>query len=426
MRQTRYEPTLLEASAAEGCRALRQWNILRDVELTGRIDLERLRDALAGAAQLHPLSRARRVVNASGMWTWQVEPDIASMALQTADTTSSDMNPLFQELRAERLLATEPLAFKCIAVRGRSSDRLLFNFCHERTDGIGAMAFLESVRAIYAGEQSQAGSADWMEHRRSLQGPPLSGFTVPGLFQPDPIEHLVGDSGDASDEASHIVNIVLSAADARALVRAGLPGATVTHHLVAAMAIACARWNTCRGSGTGRICIGVPVNARAASFARQGFFNAYGTMCINTEAGERLTLEQATRSVTTQVRHLRPLVQMAGARWAFSTAPAIAPSGPPRAISVLPTATISGLGIWNFGEFGNAGHVTSVWAPPLPVEPMGVSLGVVGLHDKVCLSFRFPRSMVSRRASYEFAHLMLSLLIQQSTAPISRATEARA
>lgn len=412
MNQTRYEPTLLEAAAAVGCRSVRQWNILRDVELTGRVDVGRLRAALAAAAQLHPLSRARRVVNCSNGWTWQIERDTAGVAVQTADTAAGDLSPLLRELRAERLSPAEPLAFKCIAVRGPSSDHLLFNFCHERTDGIGAMAFLSSLRAAYAGEVDRAGNTHWIEQRRSLLTTPLRGFEVPGLLESEPIEHLVGDSGDSFDDTTHVVNIALSAADSRALTRAGGNGVTVTHQVVAALAIACGRWNSARGFGTGRMCIGVPVNARLTEFARQGFFNAYGTMCINTRPSERLTLEQASRSVATQAHHLKPIAMETGARWAFSTAPAMVPTGPAPTISagVIPTAVVSNLGVWNLGQFGNAGHVLNVWAPPLPMEPMAVALGMLGVRGGVCLSFRFAASMIGREGGYYFAQTVRELL----------------
>lgn len=407
-----YEPTILEATAAVGCRSVRQWNILRDVELAGHVDIGRLRDALAEAAQRHPLSRAKRVVKGDGTWAWQVESGIASGALQVADTAAGDLNPLLRELRAERLSAAQAPALRCIAVRGPASDRLLFNFCHERTDGIGAMAFLATLQAAYAGELHRLGAADSMVLRHGGGAAASRGFETPGLVQPNPIEHLVGDSGEAFDDTSHVVNFELPVTQLRSLKNGAAGGVTVTHHVVAAMLMACARWNGARGRGLGRMCIGIPVNARPGASSRTGFFNAYGTMCINAQADEVLTLAQAARSVAAQSDYLKPIAMENGAAWGFSTATATAPTGPALTLPdhLIPTATVSSLGAWNLGQFGKAGQIMNVWAPPLPMNPMAVALGVVGLGGKVCLSFRFAASMIGRNAGRDFAAMVLGVL----------------
>jgi len=284
------------------------------------------------------------------------------------------------------------------------------------------MAFLSSLRAAYAGELGRAGITDWMGERRTLQAAPSRGLEPLGLLQPQPIEHLVGDSGDAFDDSTHVVNVALPATVALTLMKAGGHGVTVTHQIVAALATVCGQWNTARGRGTGRICIGVPVNARPPEFSRQGFFNAYGTMCINTGPGERMTLAQASGSVAAQAQHLKSFAIEAGARLAFSTAPAVAPTGPATAIpeSSIPTAVVSSLGVCNLGQFGDAGHVLNVWAPPLPMAPMAVALGVLGTRGRICLSFRFARSMLGRAAGQEFAGQVVGVLTQQAT--LRRAT----
>ncbi|MDE2367539.1 MAG: hypothetical protein KGN16_01095 [Burkholderiales bacterium] len=406
-------PTLLEASLAADCRPLRQWNILREVALSGRVDVGRLRSALHQAACIHPLSRARRLADRAGGWVWGIADDVPGELLRVVDTATLGTDAVLRELQSERLYPVASPAFRCIVVRGPTADRMLFNFCHERTDGIGAMAFLASVQRSYSGEADPARGVDWID-RRYVGGAILHTRAAwPGLIQHEPIDHLAPEVDRAlSSHDTHIVNTTVSDVEALALRRAA-QGVTITHQVVAAMSIACDQWNSARGRSPGRICIAVPVNARPDAWAMQGFMGRFGTLFVNTAPGERTDINTASRSVAEQVRHMIPIAKDAADSLARPAPLAIVPTEPAAPIpeSFIPTAAVSSLGAWRLPAFGRAGQVLDVWAPPLAQEPMAVALGVLGMRGGVRLSFRFAASMIGGDGGLQFAQMVRELLL---------------
>lgn len=388
-------PTLMEAVTAAHTRSLKQWNILRELRLAGRVDVGRLAWAIEEASAVHPFARARRVFSDGGAWHWRLGAASDEETVRLIHTGFPDTGAVLREVQAHRLSAMASAALRCIVVRSGGADRLLFNFCHERTDGIGAMAYLSSVQQAYAGELDSAREVDWIARRGSPGDPVHHPGAWPGLLQAEPIEHLECETGrQAASFDTHVIRTKIALSDLR---RAAVPvGVTITHRIVAALTMACERWNSQRGRLSRRICIAVPVNARPAAWARGGVFSRFGTMFLNTLPEERTSVEAAALSLASQARCMTPIAKAAATSLA-RPAPAMLIEGEqPHRIpdALVPTASVSSLGAWHLGAMGQAGAVLDLWAPPLAQEPMAVALGVLGLSDGVSLSFRFAASMI--------------------------------
>lgn len=401
-------PTLAEACAAVGTRSVKQWNILFELVFAGRLDEGRLRHALLIAAQVNPFSRARREVRPDGSWCWRLTPDLANDVLRALNTATAGSDAILRELQSERLAADTAPAFRCVLVRSPVSDRLIFNFCHERTDGIGAMAFLVSLQRAYVGQADSMRGDEWIAYRYSDRLDGQQNLTLPGMSQPEPIEHLVPEAGQARTHDTHIVRLALTPAELIKLRQSTAQGATITHRIVAAASIAADIWNGERGKASDRICVAVPVNARPKEWLKEGFFNRYGTMFINSSAGERACVDAAVRSVASQARLMIPMAKDLADGFARPAPAAVIPNYPPAPIPdmIVPTVAVSNLGAWELAPFGDAGPVLSVWATPPAQAPLGVALGVLGLSGQLLISFRFAEAMIGKDGAHRFVQLV--------------------
>jgi NRPS condensation-like uncharacterized protein len=78
------------------------------------------------------------------------------------------------------------------------------------------------------------------------------------------------------------------------------------------------------------------------------------------------------------------------------------------------TAALSNLGRLNdVPEFGaKAGSVTEFWFSPPCGMPMGLSVGVAGVHGRLHLAFRYRRALFDDGAARGFADLFLECLLR--------------
>ena len=405
----------MEAMAAIGTRAVRQWNILRELVFPGHLDEGRLRSALATAAAVNPFARARREITANGDWRWKIDAGLSVNALSVLDTATPGSDAILRELQAERLCADAGPAFRCFLVRSPNGDRLVFNFCHERTDGIGAMAFLVSLQRAYLGASEASCGDEWIARRYASELTATPNLAPPGLFQPESISHLAAEPTQAvRTDDTHVVRLFFTSSELLKM-RQPLSGQSVTvmHRVVAAASIAAAHWNRAHGEHADRICVSVPVNARPKEWVKEGFFGRFGTMFINSSPAERLTMESAVNSVTGQARLMIPLAKAMADGFARPAPAAVMPNSPATPIpnAIVPTVAVSSLGAWEIGAFGNAGPVLKVWAPPLAQPPMGVALGVLSLNGQLLVSLRFAEAMIGRPGALRFAESFRALCL---------------
>jgi NRPS condensation-like uncharacterized protein len=195
------------------------------------------------------------------------------------------------------------------------------------------------------------------------------------------------------------------------------PTATINDLLQAALHLAIAEWNARRQHPCDCIAVFMPANSRPAAWRDEFVINQTAGGKITSTSQDRKSVEALLATITKQTRWLK-LGQAAAAindlpAWFLNLIPLLLPIVS-RLLGdrVENTAVLSNLGrLDNLPDFGpEAGAAAERWFSPPCGMPMGLSLGVAGVHGGLRLAFRYRRALFDQCAAQRFADLFVECL----------------
>jgi NRPS condensation-like uncharacterized protein len=451
-------------------------NIHLEAWLTGHLDVERLRHAVAAVMAAQPLARARRVTG--GWWRtsyiWTVPPEADC---DPVSVTSWQAEPELDAARAG-FLTTAPLLdqsppFRLLLARGTGLDSLILNANHAAFDGRSCLALMRMIADAYGAAAYSAGAygaevysaaaysaaaysaaaysagaygADVYGAAANCVG--LDRGTGGSVAQPDPAparpaSPVTAPGMPSQDRTWRVARIAARPADRHApgygfrlLDWPGVPvplrreagqqsRATVNDLLVAALIETIARWNAALRRPPRPIRITIPVDVRPSG--RDDELGNKSALCTVTMRPNDADADRVTVvSAQTQQAKQRPGRMVGGAQSVLAKTPLPTPvkrrllRAGVRCLGSLTcdTSLLSNLG--NVTDPLRFGHLTAerIWFSTFAHMPRGLSLGAITVGGRLQLCFRYRLALLDDAAAAEFADIYTKALasLMDSTA----------
>jgi NRPS condensation-like uncharacterized protein len=411
-------------------RAEEPFSVHLEVQVEGRVDAERLRDAIAAAAKRHPIARARLrdAAPTDRRYHWEVRDELPEVPLEELDSGA--------ESERERLLsASVPLdeapPFQMSLVHDPDGDWVMLNLMHAAGDGMSAARLLGSILREYGGEDDPMPDVDPFEVRdiQSIVGAGSIGERLGRIRAL--VEHVarfttpptrIAPQGGDDDVPGYGFELQhFSAADSARVMELKRDGATANDVLLGALAVAIRRWNDERDARSGRIALMMPVNLRPKDwqFDVMGNYASYVTVHIPEDAQEDLgSAIAAAAESTTRIKE----DGIAGLIVDLLEFPTFLPTGVKQRLEqlipltgnmVVDTAVLSNLGkldaLPHLG--GEAGAVRAIWFSPPGRMPLGASFGAATMNDELFLTLRYRHALFDAAGAAEFAGLYRDILL---------------
>jgi NRPS condensation-like uncharacterized protein len=401
------------------------WNVHFEVRLTGRLDAERLADAIRAAALRHPIARARlgdwRYSDRS--YRWEIAPALVEAPLEIV--TCADEGAV-AAARAQLLSlspaldAAPPFAMLLAQEPGRAT--VVLNLHHAAGDGIGAARLMLSIVRAYAGAEDPTPPLDPVAVRdvHALAG---TASLADGVVRMRAlVQHAarqwaaptrVAAEGGRDQPGYGVELLALSREETASLRARRTDDTTVNDLLLAAVAVAVRRWNADRGRTALRVTMSMPVNLRPPEWRNEvvGNFASYVTVV----AGIADDVPGALEGVGRQTRAIKRdglgglvVDLLAGPSRLQIAAKRRLPDVIPLAGDVaVDTVTLSNLGL--LAPMGDA--VEAVWFSPPGRMPLGAALGVVTHGGRLQLALRYRHPQFDPPAARAFIQLYRDVLL---------------
>jgi len=395
-------------------------NVHVEVRAPGKLDAQRMREAVYKAMKDHPLARSRRAEHkpSDRNLQWEIRPEASFDPLLVVEAGT---DPVVAR-RREQLLNLQPSLddsppFYVWLVRRNRGDSLIFNFNHAATDGIGAQHFLRSVINHYAGCRDPR-SVDPLSVRKTpvttsvesakqkQQQKEQMDFLQRNLSKAAP----VAADGNSNRRGYGCIQLIMKAREFKTLNPKKFVDATIHDLLLAAMHKTIHLWNQGHGVDTGLIRVQTPVNLRPAPWTYEEIGNYIGTFPTNSLPGERASAAKIMAVVYEQTQSAKASnfgqimyesMQLQSKMPAFLKEKLM-----PVLLNSLSTtsACVSNLGrVPAKLEFGPEKAATEVWVSPPAAMPMGIGLGVVGYNGALFFTFRYANDLFDAKAAQQFA-----------------------
>src|SRR4051795_8733176 len=152
------------------------WSVHLEIQVEGRLDDETVREAVAQAADRHPIARAqmRSSRGTDVKYWWEIQDTLDPVPVDVVDTTTEDER---EAARREVLNQVPDLdtpgPFAVRLVHHPDGDSLILNVHHAAGDGLGALRLMGSIVRAYAGEDDPIPDVDPLAVRdiRDVVGP---------------------------------------------------------------------------------------------------------------------------------------------------------------------------------------------------------------------------------------------------------------
>jgi NRPS condensation-like uncharacterized protein len=401
------------------------WNVHFEARLSGRLEGDRLADAIRVAAQRHPLARARLApwhMN-DFAYRWEIDDALRSIPLEIAQVDA----PSQLAAARERLLSVSPRLdaappFAVLLAHGPGGDTLVLNLHHAAGDGLAAARLVRSILRAYRGEDDPVPPQDPLSVHdvRALAGAKSVSQTFDrsramarhSATQIGPPSRLATDGG--GDRAGYgVETLALSAADTADVMARRNNVWTVNDVLLAALAVACRRWNADHGRSAHRISLSMPVNLRPAEWRTEivGNFASYVTV----SDGLADDLPQALSVMGRQTRAIKR-DGLAGAIVDLLAGNSLLTIGVKRRLPdlipltgnrVVDTASLSNLGVLD--SFGDG--VEALWFSPPGRMPLGAALGALTHRGRLHFALRYRHPQFGADAARTFLDRFRGVLL---------------
>lgn len=411
------------------------WSVQMELRVSNGLDEARLRSAVGEALARHPMARARKAATARRSernYCWEITPEPDLDPLRVVECPDDDALAVARaELQSHSVSLAQSPPLRVLLARQPGGDAVMLNVNHAAIDGFGSLRLLRSVSRAYAGDpdpvpdiepldardlEAVVGTEDarTKARRAALLAEKLRDLVVaPARIAPE-------RGSERNGYGFHHVR--LSRDKSAALKNLGLPG-TVNDALLAGLHLAIAAWNGDKGAPPRRIGVMVPANMRPAEWREEIVGNLLLPLRVSTHPGDRAGPETALRAVTAQTRRIKEqgtaaaLIELLGRS---STLPLQAKEATPALFSLtdnrlVDTALLSNLGQLDHDppSFGReAPDAVEAWFSAPARMPLGLSLGVATLRERLHLSFRYRHLLWDARAASRFAGHYLSALEQ--------------
>lgn len=412
------------------------WSIHFELAFAGRIDATRLGESLRYALSRHPVARARIESYHAGSvrYWWEIpdQPDQIPLTVIAA-ASEADVVRARDALVSVQVPTTVSPAFLMYLVKTPNGDRLMINLSHVIADGMSTFRILSSAIRHYAGVPDPVPDFDPLGVRdlKALAGTkslPELGRRLKLL-----LEHLavstrsparlapVHEAGRGQDRAGYgCLPLMLDAAETRTLMARRVKPATVNDLVLAGMLVATARWNERHGGNAGRVTSMMPMNLRPAEWWFEVVGNYSSYVSINLPVKQQRDLAVATAAVSEQTQRLKE-AGASGILIDVLDVPKLLPAmlkarlrdiTPTLGRNLVDTTWVTNLGrLADLPPMGEAGPVTEIaFSPPAP-EPMGITVGVASLADRMVLTLRYRKSVLDAASAAAFGALLKATLL---------------
>ncbi len=408
------------------------WSIQLETRVSGSLDEDRLRSALARALALHPMARARKVASPStahrDMWAFPPAPDIDPLrVVDCPDEIALGV------ARSELLSVAVPLSqsppLRVSLARHPDGDVLMMNVNHAAMDGFGAVRVLQSIAHAYAGRPDPTPPVAFDEARdlpaRLARVAEARVVARRWLALAVGLRHLVAPPArlakdGATDEIGYgFCQVSLPPETTEAFVEGDRRG-TVNDALVAALNLAIARWNAEHGARCRRVVVILPVNLRPPQWRQDIVGNFSLTARVSTHRRDRRTAATALDAVTSQTRRKKSSgigTSLLAALGHTALLPLWAKRGivgllPITGNRLIDTAAVSNLGrLADVPSFGTgAGDTREVLFSGPARMPLGLVVGAVTAGGRLHLSFRYCHRLFGPAAAERFVETYLAAL----------------
>jgi NRPS condensation-like uncharacterized protein len=415
------------------------WSVHLEVGVGGRVDDDRLAEAITVGAHPHPIARARLapVRGTDVGYRWEISDELDTAPLEVVDCQGDDA---LSQAR-EQLLSTSPSLetappFAVTLAHHPDGDAIMLNLCHAAGDGMSALRLMASFLRAYAGETEPAIPVDPLDVRdigqlvnsRSVGARVARGRALfeqagrvtrsPTRIAPDGAKNRPGYGFELLRLDSSEMNTVMGHRTA---------DTTVNDVLLGALAIAVRRWNERHGdAATGRIGLMMPINLRPPEWRTEVVGNFASYVSVGFDQKDQAGLERAIGAAGVRTREIKDRGE-AGLMVDLLELPTAAlPTGLKQRFQNLITLTgdrfVDTAVLSNLGRLdplpeldAEAGAVEAVWFSPPGRMPLGASLGAASYDGQLFLTLRYRHALFDRSAAAEFAAILRAVLTDTPT-----------
>ncbi len=394
-----------------------------EVRVSGSIDADRLRDAVAAAVVPHPMARAWKATNRrlARPPEWEIADasaiDFGPVVESVESASDAEMAGIRSRFYSTPITLKRAPAVRLLVVRRAGGDSLCVKWHHAIADGIGGLRLLQSIARAYADEPDPAPVVDALTARSSAhasrQAAPATARatdrrdwigdpTTLVAPEPDRVEHGYG---------VHHLTVPAGLIDLRHA-RSDVESVSLNDVFIAVLHRSIEAWNASHGRPSGRVIVMVPGNKRPARWLHDVVANVVRLDTVTTTAEQRAGRVALLETVVDQTRDLKRRGGGDARRtgWRRRLAPVLLLLATVPAISRRrqAAALLSTMGrIKRVPDFGPAGSVVEFWGfTPIPMPP-GLGVGIIGLGDTHHVAFCYRRSLFSPEACERFAGVFL-------------------
>jgi NRPS condensation-like uncharacterized protein len=409
------------------------WNIQFEIAAQGRLDEQKLRDAIRSACERHPLARARLRHWAGGhrAYEWFIPDQLDIEPLSAVDCLD---DKVLSEARTDLYSLPLPLdvapAFRAVLARRPAGDLVLFSVSHVGIDGVGGVRFLRSVASAYRGDDEPADRLSTSDARafarrfgsegfRDLAGRALEGGRR--LREALDAPARIAIDGGSGREGFGFVTRKLDPTRTRRLADRRPEATTLNDVMLAALHLTIDRWNRAHDARSVRIATMMPVNTRSPDWFWEVVGNFASFATISTTPDQRTDLATAASAIRKQTDPVYRAQRAHGLIDLVKLGRAL-PVGVKRQVSWL--LPLSGNRFVDSAVLSNLGRLADrpgfddatepeIWFSPPCAMPLGVGIGAVTAGGALHLVARYRLEQFDDRAAEAFTDFYLEQLDPQ-------------
>jgi NRPS condensation-like uncharacterized protein len=396
------------------------WSVHVEIRAEGRIDAQRLEEAVRAAALRHPMARARladkRLTDVR--YEWEIADELEEVDLEVVE--GEELDAARERLLSRTPSLDRPGPFSLVLAHDPQGDTVVMNLHHAAGDGLSALRLMGSIARTYAGEDDPVPEVDPLQVRdvgamagggsikeRIARGRATLDYLARGVAPPARIEPQ-----SQSERPGYGFELTTFEPDeVQEVLGRRRDGATVNDVLLAGLAVTVRRWNEQRGGDGGSIYLLMPINLRPSDWRFEVVGNFASYVSVHLGADDQDTLDTAIPAAAGSTRRIKD-GSIAGLIIDLFGPPTALPTGlkqrmqdliPLTNNAVVDTAVLSNLGrLEDVPHLGEAGAVREVWFSPPGRMPLGASLGVVTADDRLFVTLRYRHALFDPAAAAEF------------------------
>jgi NRPS condensation-like uncharacterized protein len=401
------------------------WNVHFEARTSGRLDADRLADAVRAAALRHPLARARLAdwSYSDRGYRWDIAGSLVEVPLENVSCADEgDLAAAREQLLSRSPALDAPPPFTMLLAHGPVGDTVVLNLHHAAGDGIAAARLMLSILRVYAGADDPVPPLDPLAVRnvRALAG---SASLADGMVriralaehaarQWVPPARVAADGG--GDRPGYGVELLALPRDETAAVHGRRTGdTTVNDVLLAALAVAVRRWNAEHGRTALRVTLSMPVNLRPREWRTEvvGNFASYVTLSCGIADNVPCALEGIGRQTRAIKRD-----GLGGLVVDLLAGPSLLRIGAKRRLPDLIALTgdvmVDTASLSNLGTLAPASDdVEAVWFSPPGRMPLGAAIGAATFDNRLHLALRYRHAQFDASAARAFIQLYRHVLL---------------